>query len=526
MLNNGVFTRCLKRSAAVALALMLPSVVTGCQSFSGLDVPGRTPSELAAQPLNVVLIVADDLGYGDLSAYGGPVNTPNIDALARDGVRFTRAYASAYQCSPSRAGLLTGRYQERFGHESNFTGPGDEDGGPGLLAGLDAFDAGTLPPTGLGVPRTQVMLQERLSAQGVRTGMIGKWHLGFDQGLRPPERGFTSFFGFLAGSSPYALASAPDIESVGRGEKASRKSEEDDEGLGTALPEARRLYYALRSGDQVVPDQSGYMTDRLTTEALNFIDRQDAQHPFFLYVAHLAPHQPLTTTKFWYDRLGKISDRKTRIYYAMIMALDESVGQIRRALQARGLDKNTLIVFTSDNGCPRPGVFCSNGPLRDGKQSLFEGGIRIPLIFTLPGKYRAGQVDNRPVSLLDVAPTVLDYMGQEMPKDIDGVPLRNRLEHGRSSERPLFWRHQIHHAVVDGDWKLIVYKAKDGTPVDFLYNLAQDPAEMKNLAGENPGEVAALKQKYAAWDAQMSAPRWTPRKTKSRTYDGVQVEVY
>jgi len=494
----------------------LPLALAAVASCAPVAAPPGAPDIAQRQHPNIVLIVADDLGWGDLSSYGGPVSTPNIDALAEDGVRYTRAYASAYQCSPSRAGMLTGRYQQRFGHESNYRGPGDGVGGIGLAAGMKAFEAGTLAPTGMGVPRDVPMLSEWLKGAGYRTAMLGKWHLGFDPGLRPSDRGFDRFFGFLSGSSAYALADTPDVVAMGR----NRGEGEDDEGMGSPLPETRSPYYALREGDRIAADQSGYLTDLLTNRAVSYIRGQDGKAPFFLYVAHLAPHQPLTALQRHYDQLAHIADRRKRIYYAMVLSLDESVGAVRAALRERGLEQNTIVIFTSDNGCPRPGIFCSNGPLREGKQSMYEGGLRVPLIAAWPGHLAGGKVEQGQVSLLDLAPTVLGAAGLGH-KGGDGVDLRRA-----GGPRALYWRHQVHRAAIDGPWKLIDYRAVDGRRVPFLYNLDADQGEQTDQAARHPARVEQMRKSLRKWEMGLRDPRWVPPNPKRRTYDGVTVDMY
>lgn len=506
------------------LVFLMALAVSGCAGVS----PARPERSTASvRRPNVVLVVADDLGWGDLSSYGGPVATPNLDMLARDGVRFTEARASAYQCSPSRAGLLTGRYQQRFGHESNFRGPGDGVDGVGLARGMAAFEAGTLEPAGLGLPVDQPILAERLKQLGYRTAMIGKWHLGFDPGMRPSERGFDWFYGFLAGSSPYALAATPDIVTAGHVGAEGRESG-DDEGLGSARPAKRSLYYTVRDGLEPVADQSEYLTDLFGRKAVEYVTQQAGDRPFFLYLAHLAPHQPLTVTRKYYDRLPQIADEKRRIYYAMILALDDSIGQLRAALKSKGLEKDTLILFASDNGCPRPRAFCSNGPLREGKQTMYEGGFKIPLVAAWPGRIRPGRVNSENVSLLDIAPTVLAYAGGDPARlAVDGRNLAPLLEHGTTLPgQPIYWRHQIHLAALEGQWKLIVYRDVNGSQAEFLFDLSADPGEKVNLAQKRPDVVARLQKGLGAWETGLAAPRWVPPNPKRRTFDGVTVDLY
>jgi arylsulfatase A-like enzyme len=411
---------------------------------------------------NVIFIVADDLGYADVGAQGidPDVKTPNIDALAKAGARFTSAYVSSPVCSPSRAGLLTGRYQERFGHELN---PIDEEK--------------------FGLPLDQVTLADVFKRAGYATGAIGKWHLGHRPEYRPMRRGFDEFFGFLGGAHRYANPS------------------------GTDGPE----YNTLRRGDEPVPDEKGYLTDVLTREAVSSIDRH-RQQPFFLYVPYNAVHSPMQAPPKYRKGLEGITDKKRQTSLAMLAALDQGVGRIMSGVEEAGLAANTLIVFLSDNGGPTPENASSNAPLRGFKGTVWEGGIRIPMIIRWPGRVRANQVLEQPVISLDLFPTALSAAGAQPPDNVklDGVDLLPWLE-GKRSDAPhdaLYWRFTPQWAVREGNFKLLRSLASEEPQ---LFDLSADLAEKRDLASEKPDVVKRLREKYDAWSAQLMPPRWEGR---------------
>lgn len=436
------------RSSAVLLA--------GCSTVSDVGV---SPTLGGVRKPNIVLIVADDLGYGELGAYGGTeIPTPNIDSLADNGVRFTQGYVSCPVCSPTRAGLMTGRYQQRFGHEFN-PGPPEE------------------AEPDFGLPRSETILPERLKALGYATGMVGKWHLGFQPELTPPQRGFDEFFGFLAGSHTY---------------------------FGNA--KGARL---LRSATPV--RESEYLTDAFAREAVDFMERHKDE-PFFLYLPFNAVHGPLEAEETYLARFPNIEDEKRRTFCAMLSALDDAVGQVLSKAGELGLEENTLIVFISDNGGPTLRTSSGNGPLRGQKSQMFEGGIRVPFMMQWKGQMPAGQVYEQPTISLDIHPTVMAAAGATVEPQwkLDGVDLFPYLA-GSDSGRPhetLCWRMGERHAIRHGDWKLAVEPAG---VAPMLFDLARDREEQHDLAAEMPTKAEELADLYAAWDSQMEAPRWRGR---------------
>ena len=491
------------------------------------------PALAAPTRPNIIVIIADDLGYGDTGAYGSPqVKTPNIDALAREGVRFTQGYVAHPVCAPSRAALLTGRYQTRFGYEFNPVGR-DRTGG---------------------VSRDEVFLPQVLKGAGYSTGMVGKWHLGQPSGYHPLDRGFDSFFGIMTGATAFMTDfQAGDEEITPPGAEASFGLAE-----GVRAPpgatEAEKMALLREAapvyrGREVV-EEGAYLTDAFTREAISFIDAA-AGRPFFLYLAHAAPHTPLQAPARYITRNRDIPDKGQRVYAAMVTALDDGVGRIRAELKARDLERNTVIVFLSDNGCAGYiGTACTNGPLNGFKGLHLEGGVRVPYIISAPGRFRRGGVEDQVVSSLDIAPTAAALAGAVLPKGTDGENLVPYLSGPKSKgfERRLFWRSGPNFAIRDGAWKLwSVNRAEPGesesltagiTPdgvqarvssqgvYDMLYNLAEDPGESRNLAATRPEVVARLKAEIAEWDRGNVPAQWTSMRQAVRRQEGQMLKIY
>jgi arylsulfatase A-like enzyme len=426
---------------------------------------GVTSVLLAAHPLaaapvgkpNIVVIVSDDQGYNDLGVQGSrDIPTPSIDALARGGVRFTSGYVSGPYCSPTRAGLMTGRYQQRYGHEFNL--------GPPSTATLE-----------LGLPLTETTLPQRLQQAGYATGLVGKWHLGHAPKFHPMRRGFDEFYGFLGGLHSYADARADAANPILRGRQ--------------------------------VVDEKEYLTDAIGREAVAYIE-QHQRSPFFLYVAFNAVHVPMQAPPKYRDRFASIEDERRRMYAAMTSALDDNVGRILAKLREAGLEKNTLVFYLSDNGGDR-GNASNNSPLRGRKAQTLEGGIRVPYFLKWPARLRAGRTYDQPVIQLDIAATALAAAGVKLAADarLDGVDLLPYLT-GQKSEPPhdvLYWRLGPQMAIRQGDWKLVRYTGSRETE---LYNLADDIGERNNLAQSWPERRRELQDQWEAWNAQLATPRW------------------
>ncbi len=467
--------------------LLLVLVLVGCQRSHehkpDADTDTATPNvtdtgEAIATPANVLVIIADDLGYADVSMYGGRVPTPNIDRLGAEGIRFTQAYATAPVCGPSRAGMLTGRYQQRFGYEYN-NGPQQRD-----------FNEG------LGLPSEALTLAELMKPAGYRTGLVGKWHLGSIDAFYPMERGFDSFYGILPGGTLYIDPLVPGVEVA--------HIEPDDGGLLFDPDVRTELTNVMTGPDRTVIDNTDeYLTDVLTDEAVAFIDAEQ-DDPFLLVVSYTAPHLPLQVTAEYYDRFPDVTDHALRVYFGMIAALDDGVGEILSALDARGLAEDTLVVFASDNGCSTRAGVCDCDVLSGGKATFLEGGVRVPFAVRWPAGLPSGMTWTEPVSTLDVAPTALAAAQIATPAEFDGVDLA-KLAAGASPRNALFWRAHPSLAARVDSWKLL--ESPDGTQ---LYDLAIDSLEEHDRSADSAVALAEARAAAEVWEQGLVAPLWEP----------------
>jgi arylsulfatase A-like enzyme len=430
-------------------------------------------AQAQTQRPNIVIIVADDIGYADFGFQGSTdIPTPNIDRLARAGVRFTNAYVTGPYCSPTRAGLLTGLYPQRFGHEFN------------------PAPSVTVKP---GLPVGQRTIADRLRENGYRTALFGKWHLGMQPEYHPMERGFDEFYGFLGGAHSYF-----------------------------AIPDTGRM--AIFDGKQPVSEPL-YLTEAITNRAVEFIKRNGAQ-PFLLYLAYNAAHTPMHATPQYLERVANIPEGPRRTYAAMVAAMDDGVGRTLDALREQGLDNNTIVFFFSDNGGPTMAGTSlnasSNAPLRGSKRQTWEGGIRVPFAIRWTGKLPADQVATYPIIQLDVLPTALAVANISVQPawNLDGVNLMPYLT-GTATGAPhdaMFWRLGEHMAVRKGDWKLVyspegrLRDVDHNVPRDLsgaqLFNLQDDISESNNLAATHPDKVKELSALWLAWNAQLAKPLW------------------
>jgi arylsulfatase A-like enzyme len=462
--------KCFRNAVLLLLSWM---TLAGCGARQSSDGGGAGATagarrEFKPRP-NVILIIADDLGYADLGCQNlsKDARTPYIDSLAANGVRLTNAYVSAALCSPARAGLLTGRYQQRFGHEHN--------------PGPDSAET-------YGLPLDQPTLPQQLKSVGYTTAMIGKWHLGNRPEFHPTRRGFDEFFGFLGGAHGY--------NTVGQG------------------------HNALQRGTTPV-DKTDYLTDAFTREAADFIDRQARasagaggagsaeKKPFFLYLTYNAVHTPMQAPLQYLARFPDEKDDTRKAMLAMLTAMDEGIGQVLAKLREHKLEDDTLIFFISDNGGPTHANGSRNAPLRGVKNTLWEGGIRVPFIVQWKGSLPAGKVYAHPVIALDIAPTIFAVAGvSTLPKGkYDGVELLPYLS-GANPNPPhdaLFWRSGEQWAVRAGDHKLT--RADVSAPAK-LFDLSEDAGESNDLAAKHPDIVRRLKEKFDQWNATLAAPLW------------------
>ena len=466
------------------------------------DIPwNRGPDEavtpLGERPPNIILIVADDLGYNDISTFGGGladgrVKTPHIDQLAADGVVFTQSYSGAGTCAPSRAMLMTGRYPTRTGFEFTPTPSGMapmisriaaemDNGRPSGVYDSD-LDQSKPPYEQQGLPPEEVTIAEVLKGQGYATFHIGKWHLGRQNGMAPHEQGFDQ--SLLMASALYLPEDDPNVVN------AKLDFDPIDQFLWARLGFAN----SFNSGDQDRFEPRGYLTDYWTDESINIINA-NKNRPFFLYLGHWGVHTPLQATKEDYEAVGDIKPHRARVYAAMIRSLDRSVGRINTALQEAGLADNTLVIFTNDNGGPGYiGLPDINKPFRGWKISQFEGGIRVPLMMKWPAKIAAGTIAEEPVAHIDVMPTLTAAAGADRPRGviIDGknlLPLATGQGEEAWSRDTLFWQSGHYRVVRHKDWKLQVTARPDK---QWLFNLADDPNEKNNLAASEPEKVLEL----------------------------------
>lgn len=411
---------------------------------------------------NILVIVGDDMGYGDIGVHGcKDIPTPHIDSLAKNGVRCTNGYVSGPYCSPTRAGLMTGRYQQRFGHE---------------------FNPGPIPNPGFGLPLTETTLPQRLKDAGYTTGMVGKWHLGEDRQFQPMSRGFQSFYGFLGGAHSYFPGN-------------------------TAIPGGAQV--GIQRGNDKI-DEKEYLTDAFAREATAFID-QHAKENWFLYLTFNAVHTPMHATDKYLNRFKDVSDESRRKYCGMMSAMDDAIGAVLKKLDDTKQMENTLVFFVSDNGGP-PANSSNNGPLRGHKSQTWEGGVRVPYMVQWKGTLPAGKTYDQPVIQLDFQPTALAAAGVEAKNaNFDGVNLLPYLK-GETKTAPhetLYWRFGEQRAIRHGNYKLVKAVGNDKPE---LYDLAADIGESKDLSVAKPEILKDLTARYDAWNKTLVEPKWTSSK--------------
>ncbi len=429
---------------------------------------------------NIVVLFADDLGYGELGCQGNKqIPTPHIDSIAANGVRFTDGYVTAPYCSPSRAGMMSGRYQHRFGYTINVM--------PHVKGG-----------TADGLPRSETTLGEYLQGCRYATGAIGKWHLGASEALNPVNNGFDYFYGFAHEGHYFVPKPYSGVTTL------LRKKPLPDGAKGRwTSPDGKMLYHDILGNEPLydlhnpilrglkVVDEKRYLTDALTDEATGFIEK-NKDRPFLLYLAYNAVHSPLQGADEYMKKMSGIKDIHRRIFAAMLANLDDSVGAVLKTIRRCKLEEDTLIFFLSDNGGPTKELTSSNLPLRGGKGSLTEGGVRVPFMVQWKGKLPAGKVYQRPVSSLDIYATAAAAAGRPAAADkTDGVDLIPYLT-GRTKGDPhahLYWRRRGSVAFRAGDWKIL--KERQKSPWR-LYHLTEDISESKDLSKKHPKKLKEL----------------------------------
>lgn len=446
------FTPCSgSRPRRNGLGILLASAVMAFILFS--------PGAASAAAPNLVIFYADDLGWGETGVQGGKdIPTPHIDSIAKNGVRFTQGYVAATYCSPSRAGLLTGRYPTRFGHEFN----------------------SVANQTGLRLDQTTIA--DRLKTLGYASATVGKWHLGAGAAYRPTKRGFDEFYGTLNNTPFFHPTNFVD----------SRISDDV----------------------RAVTDPAFYTTDAYAERSVDWIEKNKGK-PWFLYLPFNAQHAPLQAPKKYLDRFPNITDEKRKLFAAMMSAMDDAIGRVMGKIRALGQEENTLVFFIADNGGPTASTTSHNGPLRGFKMTTYEGGPRVPFFAQWKGKWPAGKIYELPVMNLDVLPTIVAAAGGKLDASaqLDGVDLTPFVT-GVNKTRPhqtLYWRYGPQWAVRHGDLKLVV--SRGGSDRPELYDLSSDIGETKDLASAQPAKVKELQAIYDKWSAaqaEPSAPDSTP----------------
>ena len=442
---------------------------------------------------NLIILLADDLGYGELGCQGNEeIPTPHIDGIAKKGIRFTSGYVTAPNCSPSRAGLLTGKYGTRFGHEFNPTGAKNEE-------------------PGFGLPLTQKTLADSLQKAGYVNGLVGKWHLGGTAPYHPFRRGFDEFYGFTHeghyfvpepwnGTTTWLRRSV--LPGGGEGRRTFGKVIYSTH-MGNNEPDYDANNPIVRGSQPVTEEE--YFTDAITRESVDFIDRH-ADKPFFLYVAYNAVHSPLQAADKYMKKFKHIEDVQRRIFAAMLANLDDSVGEIMKKIGDEDLERDTLVFFLSDNGGPTRELTSSNLPLRGGKGQMYEGGIRVPFMVRWPGRIPAGQTYDRPVISTDIFATIHGAARVPLPKGklAECVNLLPYLT-GKNKDDPhkiLYWRQSHKTALRKGDLKLVRQQPKKWE----LYDLSKDFLETKDLAESQPETLQKLLKEWESINDQMVEP--------------------
>ncbi len=418
---------------------------------------------------NLIVIICDDLGYADVGFNGSKdIPTPHIDSIAQEGVRFDSAYVTYSVSSPSRAGLMTGRYPQRFGYERN-----------------PRYRPNQLE---IGLPLTEMTLAESLKKVGYHSGIIGKWHLGAHKKNHPCNRGFDEFFGHLGGGHMYL---------------PEQLVHEDSYQIHTESQSYRTLI--MRGHEHVKTTR--YLTDEFSHEAVEFVKR-NAKSPFFLYLAYNAPHTPMQATEKYLDRFPDLKGRR-KTYAAMVSAVDDGVGALLNELDKQGIAENTIIFFLSDNGGPEPHNSSDNGALRDGKGSVYEGGFRIPFAMRWAKKVKGGWSYEHPISSMDIFATIAAYVQAPISQPLDGVNLLPYLEEKKKdAPHPFIYLRQHdagRYALRHGNFKLLNFTKSKNKKVE-LYDLSKDISESTNIIDKHSDIVEQMDKKRLEWDKQLIPP--------------------
>ncbi|MGB5512402.1 MAG: sulfatase [Woeseiaceae bacterium] len=450
---------------SIRFVVLIVGLLTSALTHAAAD-PGRP---------NILLILADDAGYADFGFQGSRnFRTPNLDALAEQGMRFEQAYVTAAVCGPSRAGLLTGKYQQRFGYEENNV--------PGYMSA-----SGTTGDD-MGLPLDELTIGDHLRSLGYETVFIGKWHQGNADRFHPLKRGFDAFYGIRGGARSYFPFDENNVN--------YRPEDYLERDLGR------------------FEESDSYLTDALADEAIDRI-RAEREQPLFMFLSLTAVHTPMDALAEDLDAFPDLEgDRRTLA--AMTLSMDRAIGRVLDALDEEQVAENTIVVFTNDNGGPSDANASDNSPLSGTKANHLEGGIRVPFLIRWPGVIAKDTVYTHPISTLDLLPTMYAAARGEPGKldGIDGVNIRPFLTNDDAG-RPhhtLYWKKEVRAAIRDGDWKLLRFPDR---PAE-LYDISVDAAETNNLAGEYPERVANLYRKLFEWELTLERPRWQLQ----RKYEG------
>lgn len=452
----------MKRLLPLLCALYIP---LGCSAQK------TATSETSKRP-NIILLFADDAGYADFGFQGSKeMITPNLDKLAKEGVRFTQAYVTHPTCGPSRAGLITGKSQYRFGYEENNV--------PTFMSAVSAADGDEM-----GLPVEEKTMGEYLQERGYSTAIYGKWHLGGADRFHPTKRGFDEFYGFRGGARSYFEYTAEPAEPLNKMEHGFGNFEE----------------------------HKGYLTDVLAEDATIFMEKNvKANQPFFAFLSFNAVHTPMDAKPEDLAKFPNLQGNR-KIVAAMTLALDRATGTIMDKLEELGIEDNTIVIFTNDNGGPSDKNASNNLPLSGIKSTHLEGGIRVPFIMKYPGKVKANSTYDFPISTFDLLPTFFAAAGGDTGnlKDIDGVDLLPYIN-GQNTERPhetLFWKRDARAAIRKGDWKLIRFPDR---PAELFY-IPDDERELNNLASKEPERYKEMYKELFAWETTLERPRWLLKK--------------
>lgn len=473
---------------------------------------------------NIILITVDDLGMADCSLYGeGDISTPHIEQLGAEGVIFDNAYTTSPVCAPSRAAMITGRYQHRFGFEftmqERYLKNRLEYIGFKYFINSEPWVAkwATSVPNAeaihdQGLPLSEITLAEILKKNGYKTGIVGKWHLGWSKKKQPAAFGFDEQYGFFHSHSLYSPEGTEGI--------VDQKNDSDWTDSYIWSGQRNGAHAIFRNGIEI--EEKGYLTDRITDESIAFMS-EHKEHPFFLWISYNAPHTPLQAPRDYVDQFSDIKDPVKRIYRAMISNLDDNLGRLMKYMADQNLADKSLIFFISDNGGAEYTHTTDNGRYEGGKNTEFEGGVKVPMIIRLPG---GKAVNNRypyMVSSMDIFATAIACAGIEMMpgRELDGINLLPYLmgENKMPPHEYLFWQRGISKVVRNNEYKLVM---NDYMGIEILYDLRENKYENPDVASSNPEVVNELKQAYQKWEQLHKPPMWPSVIYFTAVKDGVR----